>query len=118
VTVLRVPASGPPRYETPLEYNFGQGGYVGLPIDLTNPGEAVYLLLYGTGLRNRGSLGTVSVTIGGEPVEVLYVGPQGQFPGLDQINVRVPGRLAGRGNVEVRLSVAGRMANPVTVRFR
>lgn len=118
VTVLRVPASGPPRYETPLEYNFGQGGYVGLPIDLSNPGEAVYLLLYGTGLRNRGSLGTVSVTIGGEPVEVLYVGPQGQFPGLDQINVRVPGRLAGRGNVEVRLSVAGRMANPVTVRFR
>jgi uncharacterized protein (TIGR03437 family) len=60
----------------------------------------------------------VSVTIGGEPVEVLYVGPQGQFPGLDQINVRVPARLAGRGNVEVRLSVEGRMANPVTVRFR
>ncbi|MFZ4629740.1 MAG: hypothetical protein ACOYNR_15550 [Blastocatellia bacterium] len=118
VTVLRVPSSGPPRYETPLEYNFGQGGYVALPIDLSNPGEAVYLLLYGTGLRYRGTLSMVSVTIGGEPAEVLYVGPQGQFPGLDQINVRVPARLAGRGHVEVRLSVEGRAANPVTVRFR
>ena len=48
------------------------------------------------------------------PVEVHYAGPQSQYPGLDQINVRLPASLAGSGSVDV-IVTAGEDAPPVTV---
>jgi hypothetical protein len=42
--------------------------------------------------------------------------PQGQYPGLDQVNVRLPRSLAGRGEVNIALTVDGKAANTVTVR--
>ena len=47
--------------------------------------------------------------------EVLYVGTQGGFVGLDQANLRLPRSLLGRGEVNVALSVDGIFANVVTV---
>jgi uncharacterized protein (TIGR03437 family) len=60
----------------------------------------------------------VNVTIGGTPVEALYAGAQGDFFGLDQLNVRLPRTLAGRGEVDVTLKVAGRTANLVKASFK
>ena len=80
-------------------------------------GTEIYLVLYGTGLRAHTPTG-VSVTVGGFPVEVLYAGPQGTYPALDQVNVRIPLSLGGFGTVDIRLTVDGTTANIVTARFQ
>jgi uncharacterized protein (TIGR03437 family) len=56
------------------------------------------------------------VTIAGIEAPILYAGPQGEFPGLDQINVLPPKALKGRGVVEVQVRVEDSLANPVKIR--
>ncbi len=80
-------------------------------------GTEIYLVLYGTGIRGR-TQNAVFVTVAGSPVEVLYAGPQGFFPALDQINVRVPLTVGGFGNVEIRMLVDGQPTNVVTAVFQ
>jgi uncharacterized protein (TIGR03437 family) len=46
---------------------------------------------------------------------VLYAGPQGSVPGLDQVNVQIPSSLAGSGNANIQLTAGGVAANPVQV---
>ena len=49
-----------------------------------------------------------------------FAGPvaQGQFDGLDQINLGpLPRELAGRGEVDIVITVDGKQANVVTVTF-
>jgi uncharacterized protein (TIGR03437 family) len=87
-------------------------------LDVGPGSEQVILLLFGTGIRQRGALGLVHATIGGAPADVLYAGPQFEYEGLDQVNVRLPRSLAGRGVVEILLEVDGKPANAVTVSVR
>jgi uncharacterized protein (TIGR03437 family) len=54
---------------------------------LTQLGGQVYAVLYGTGIRNAK---TISATVGNVAATVNYAGPQGQFPGLDQVNLQFP----------------------------
>jgi uncharacterized protein (TIGR03437 family) len=61
-------------------------------IDLAGASQA-YLILYGTGLRGGGGASGAAITIGGLTGTVLYAGPQGA-PGVDQMNVLLPGGLA------------------------
>jgi uncharacterized protein (TIGR03437 family) len=49
---------------------------------------------------------------------VLYVGPQGTYTGLDQVNVEIPTALAGKGEVNVVLVVDGYFANIVTLNIK
>jgi uncharacterized protein (TIGR03437 family) len=51
-------------------------------------------------------------------VEVLFAGAQPDYPGLDQVNVKLGSELAGKGDTVVSLSVDGRAANPVSIRIR
>ena len=83
-----------------------------------SPSDRVYLVLYGTGIRNR-SLNSVTATIGGVSVPVQYAGLQSTYPGLDQVNVGplVQG-LVGKGTVSLILTVDGVPANPVLVAFQ
>jgi uncharacterized protein (TIGR03437 family) len=60
----------------------------------------------------------VSVRIGGLEAPVLGVAAQRQYVGLDQVNVRLPRDLRGRGEVELTLTVEGRAANTVKLRFQ
>ncbi len=53
--------------------------------------------------------------IGGGEAPVNYAGPQGGFVGLDQINVLIPRSLAGRGVVDVVLTVDGIPADTVQI---
>jgi len=94
------------------------GSCVPVPIDLGAPTDSVYLTLFGTGIRNRTTLTAVSVVIGGLNARVDYVGPQNQYVGLDQVNVLLPHELAGRGTVDLLLSVDSKPANRVQVAFR
>ncbi len=82
-----------------------------LPIDLGPDTDQVFLTLYGTGLRNRSSLANVSVKIGGIDVQVQYAGPQGEYAGMDQVNVRLPRSPAGHDQARVDLTVDGQVAN-------
>jgi uncharacterized protein (TIGR03437 family) len=77
----------------------------------------VYLVLFGTGLRFRSTLAAVRVSIGGVDAPVEYAGPQHEFSGLDQVNVRVPRSLAGRGAVALQLTVDGMSSNETYVTF-
>ena len=91
---------------------------VAVPIDLGAANDQVFLVLYGTGLRYRANLNGVSATAGGTDATVLYAGSQNGFIGLDQVNVRLPRTLAGRGEVDVALTVDGKTANPVKAHIK
>lgn len=113
--VLRIKANGEQVYEPVSRFDSAQNRVVSVPIDLSNANEQAFLILYGTGWRNRSSLAAVTASVGGVATEVIYAGVQGDFVGLDQANLRLPNSLAGRGEVEVGLTVDGIAANPVKV---
>jgi uncharacterized protein (TIGR03437 family) len=85
--------------------------YDAAPISLGPAGEQVYLVLYGTGLRQAT---TVTASVNGVSLPVAYYGAQSQFPGLDQVNLEVPRSLAGAGLVNLVVTVDGAAANTVT----
>ena len=87
------------------------------PIAL-NASNTVYLILYGTGIRNRSSLANVTVNINGTSAPVQYAGPQFTYEGLDQMNVVLPTSLSGSGEVNIVLTVDGQTANVVTVNIQ
>jgi uncharacterized protein (TIGR03437 family) len=79
-------------------------------VDLGPESDQVFLMLFGSGLG-----GTTSATAaaGGVDVPVVYAGPQGTYPGLDQFNLQLPRTLAGKGKVEVILRAGGKVSNAV-----
>jgi N-acyl-D-amino-acid deacylase len=87
------------------------------PIHLGNPGEDVYLSLYGTGIRGNSGLAAVAVRFGSNPAPALYAGPQGYYIGLDQVNLKLTSDLALKGSVQVSLAVDGLTSNSVIVPF-
>jgi uncharacterized protein (TIGR03437 family) len=94
------------------------GNVIGKPIVFGVEGEDVSLVLYCTGVRGRGSLRAVNVLIGDLSLPVSYAGPQFQYAGLDQINVRLPRTRAGAGSVSVRVEVDGLASNIGVLTFR
>jgi uncharacterized protein (TIGR03437 family) len=115
---LRVKADGSQTYESIMQYDAGSNRFIARPLSLGPESDQVFLLLFGTGFRARSSLTAVTARIGGLDAPVTYAGAQGSLSGLDQANVRVPRALAGRGEVEISLTVDGKAANPVRVNFR
>jgi uncharacterized protein (TIGR03437 family) len=81
------------------------------PINLSSGADAVYLQLYGTGLRHAV---TVTATVNGTPVPVDYAAAQGTSPGLDQVNLEIPASLAGAGSANIIITADGQAANTVT----
>jgi uncharacterized protein (TIGR03437 family) len=112
---LRIQASGAQRFEPVARFDPAQNKFVAPPLDLGPEGEQVFLLLFGTGLRGRSSLANVSATLGGVLAEISFGGAQGNLAGLDQVNLRLPRTLAGRGEVNLVLTVEGQTANSVKI---
>jgi len=77
-----------------------------------------YLILFGTGIRNRSSLSNVTVTINGMSAPVLYAGAQGFYTGLDQVNLAISPGFHGLGEVDLVLTVDGQAANTVRVNIQ
>ncbi len=115
---LRVKADGAQSFEAIARFDAAQSRFVSVPIDLGPEGEQIFLILFGTGFRSRSSLSAVSVKLGGVDSEVLFAGSQGDFAGLDQINARIPRSLIGRGEIDLALTVDGKMANIVRVQIK
>jgi uncharacterized protein (TIGR03437 family) len=104
--------------QTPVPvFQCSASGCVATPIPLS-ANATVYLILYGTGIRNRSSLTNVTANIGGTNVPVLYAGPQSSYAGFDQVNVSLPQSLSGSGEVNIVLTVDGQTANVVTVNIQ
>jgi len=116
--VLRVKADGTQVFEQVAVFDAGANRFIEAPIDLGPPEEQVFLVLFGTGMRFRSSLSAAQLAVGGTALEVLFLGGQGGFVGLDQLNSRLPRSLVGRGSVNVVLVVDGKPANVVTINIR
>lgn len=61
---LRVRGDGSQVYESIARFDMQRNEFVAVPIDLSNANEQVFLILFGTGFRNRLSLNDVSITLG------------------------------------------------------
>ena len=114
---IRVRADGTRGWQYTFQCSPGGGTCVPAAIDMGPETDQIFLELYGTGLRAASSLGAVSAAIGGEGATVEYVGAVPSFFGLDQVNVRVPRSLKGRGLVDLLLTVDGKQANTVRLNF-
>lgn len=114
---LRVSASGAQSYEPVAEFDQKLNRFVPRPLDLGAAGDQVYLILFGTGFRGS-ALSEARATIGGEPAEMLFVGAVGGLEGLDQLNLRLPTSLRGRGEVEIFVHAQGIAANHVTINVK
>jgi len=115
---LRVKADSSQSTEPVARFDPAQGKSVSVPIDLGPETDQVFLLLFGTGVRFGSALSAASAKIGGGDAQVLYAGAQGGFVGLDQLNVRVPRSLVGRGEIDIVLTVDGKPANTVRVNIK
>ncbi len=110
--------NGISKYEAVVSFEATQNQFVPHPIDLSVAGEDVYLLLFGTGIRHRGALPDVKVLVDGIETPVIFAGTQGQYAGLDQLNVSLPRSLSGRGEVTVTVVVQNKPANQVKIKIK
>lgn len=115
---LRIKADGSQQLEPVAQFDAAENKFVARSLDLGPETDQVYLLLFGTGIRQRNSRSSAITTIGGVYAEVSFAGAQGAFVGLDQTNVLVPRSLAGRGEVDVLLTVEAQMTNAVRVNIK
>ncbi|MGE0130294.1 MAG: SBBP repeat-containing protein [Blastocatellales bacterium] len=125
---LRIKADGTQVYEPIASFDATLSRFVPVPIDLGPSGDQVFLILYGVGFRNapntdgnsdNGSAENVVVAVDGVNTPALYSGPAPGFVGLDQCNIGpIPRSLAGRGEVDLVLTVTGKNANTVKVSIR
>lgn len=117
-TVLRVRGDGTQSFEPIAQFDPVSSKFQPVAIDLGPATDQVFLILFGTGIRHRSALTGVTARLGGTDAEVLFAGAQGGFVGLDQINLRLPRSLAGRGEVDLELTADGQAANTVRISLR
>ncbi|MGH9842575.1 MAG: NF038122 family metalloprotease [Blastocatellia bacterium] len=121
LAVRVIPKPGSPadlRFEPVAQFDAAQRRFTPLPLDLGPAAEELYLALFGTGLGFPPSTSTVSVKIGGLEAPVQYAGFTPDYAGLDQVNVRLPRSLIGRGEVDLVLTAAGKPANTVKIKIK
>ena len=111
-------SSGYQVYEPVFRFDPDQQKVVPAEIDLGPESENVVLALFGTGWRQVSSVANVEIKIGGIDCPVEYASKQTTIEGLDQINVRLPRSLIGKGNATVEVRVEGSRANPVQIRIK
>lgn len=97
-------------------FSCSPAGCAAVPLDLGPATDELILLLFGTGIR--GAQSPITATIGGQRADVLGAAAQSQWPALDQVNLRIPKALAGKGEVAIVLTVDGKRSNAVTVNIK
>ena len=75
-----------------------------------------YVALFTTGMRYATT--ATMITLGGTNITPLFVGAQGQFDGLDQVNFQIPLSLAGRGEIDLIIIQDNKNSNAVRFRIR
>ncbi len=109
-----VQADGSQQHKIVFDPDKPLGSREPVPVNVMSASQ-VYLSLYCTGMRNATE---ITATVGGEPVDVMGPAPSPEFAGVDQINLGpLPRSLAGRGVVDIVVTVDGIQANVVTVKI-
>jgi uncharacterized protein (TIGR03437 family) len=120
--LLRVKADGAQSYESVVDFDPAQNKYVPRPIDfgpdLGAGSDQLYLVMFGTGFRNRSSLLKVAVNNSEGSAPALYAGPQGSFVGLDQVNIQLKRRMIDFGSIYLILYVDGQPSNRLEIQFK
>ncbi|MBS1807122.1 MAG: glycoside hydrolase [Acidobacteria bacterium] len=114
--VTRIRGDGSRSEEKVVTYDPTIEKFVALPIDLGIETDRVFLILYGTGLRGQNL--KASAFVGGVITPIDFIGAQGTYVGLDQVNLLLPRSLIGRGEVDIHLTVQGQAANTVKVKIK
>jgi N-acyl-D-amino-acid deacylase len=91
------------------------GSCVPIPIDLGPETTKVDVELEATGIRGQTDVAGISARIGDEPAEVLSMQPSASAPGVDMVTVRLPRSLAGRGELDVIVTVSEKSSNSVKI---
>lgn len=104
-------ADGSTTYEPAYTVN-SANAIVATPVSLGSATDQAYLFLFGTGFD---AAKAATLSIGATKLPAAYVGPQGGYAGLDQVNVLLPQALAGSGAVTLQLTVDGLAANAVNL---
>lgn len=127
--LLRVRANGQLSYEPLTRFETGMGRPVAVPIERKS-GDQLFLVLYGTGLRDltdqdgtaaNGVAELVEVSSGSNSLDVLYAGAAPGYAGLDQLNIALPAALTGEVRLMIRVRDGEgniRRANEVTINVR
>ncbi len=119
----RVKANGSQTIEPVGQYDAVAKKWNTLPIDLGPESESVFLVLFGTGVRGSDAtqapvvcyFKTDATTF--IPMVADYAGKQNDFVGVDQINVRLPRSLAGKGEISLYITGSSNtFSNTVKIR--
>lgn len=116
--ILRIKADGTRSFEPVARFDEARKEFVAVPIDLGAEADQVFFIGFGSGIRGRSALSAVRAVIGNASATLNFAGPQTETPGLDQVNILLPRALAGSGDVELLLTVDGKVANPVRLTIR
>lgn len=104
------------------EYDQAQRRFVPRQIDfgpdLGSASDQLYLAMFGTGFRNRSSLEKVAVNNSEGVAAALYAGPQGDFIGLDQVNIQLNRRMINYGTVYLVMYADGQPSNRLEIQFK
>ena len=105
--------------EAVARFDTAQNKFVAVPVDLGPDTDTLFLILFGTGIRNRSNLSNVAATIGGAAAEAAFASAQGDLIGVDQLNLRISRTLVtASGDVNVVVSVDGKAANTAKLSFK
>ncbi len=116
IAAVRADPQGNQTWLPVYQYDAATQKVVAVPVSLGAVSDQVFLVLYGTGIRNVKALTSVTAQVGGTTVPVTFAAAQSQFVGLDQVNIGpLPRSLAGKGEVPVLITVDGNRANSVTL---
>jgi uncharacterized protein (TIGR03437 family) len=108
--------------EPVAQFDEAQQKYVPLPIGFGPEDELLIMELFGPGWRAAGVESAPTIEAVGNgfsiPCSIDYIGKQPTYDGLDQINVRFPRELMGKGEVDLLLTINGLQANKVRLIFK
>lgn len=116
--ILRVKPGGEQIYEPVVKFDPALNRIVAVPIDLSVAGDQVFLILYGTGFKQRMDIQAVSASLGTTSLPVIHAQAQGTFVGLDQLALQLPAELAGSGEVDLKALVDGKQCNSVKIQIK
>ena len=116
-TALRIRGSAY-YFEVMARFDLETNQWVTLPIEPGPSADRLFVAFYGTGIRGRATLSEVTATLGGESVAVSYAGAQGNYYGVDQVNIEIPRELLGRGEMDFVLRINGQESNAVKVSLK
>lgn len=107
------------RYESAT--TFENGKPVLIPARPPSEDEVLYLVMFGTGWRNHAAANGrlregASAYLNDTSAPVTFAGAQGEFFGLDQMNIQIAPSL--RGKQVVQIQADGKLANPVEIALR